>query len=237
VNLKTSLPKSDKGFSRTRPVIDRREIDIVFLDLDGTLLDKHFDDYFWEQFVPNTYAQRHGVSFSQAREQLLATYRSVENTLRWTDLDFWSEKLGLDVPALKKESSQLVAIRPHTKFFLQHLGEMKVDIFLATNAHPKALEIKMEKVDLRSYFKEMVCSQDLGAAKEQVEFWVNMQEKIPFNPERTLFIDDTEKVLHSAREFGIHHLIHIAKPSSKLEPHFSSQYQSIADFNELVFKN
>jgi HAD superfamily hydrolase (TIGR01509 family) len=237
VNLKTSSPQSDKAFKRTRPVIDRREIDTVFLDLDGTLLDKHFDDYFWEQFVPNTYAQHNGVSFSQSRELLLSTYRSVESTLQWTDLDFWSEKLGLDIPALKKESSQLVAIRPHTLFFLQHLGDMKVDIFLATNAHPKALEIKMEKVDLRSYFKEMVCSQDLGAAKEQLEFWVNLQEKIPFNPNRTLFVDDTEKVLHSAREFGIQHLIHIAKPSSKLEPHFSTDYQSIVDFNELVFEN
>ena len=29
-----------------------QEVDWVLLDMDGTLLDKHFDDYFWETLVP-----------------------------------------------------------------------------------------------------------------------------------------------------------------------------------------
>ena len=236
MNLKSSLKNPDTDFYKKPVVIDRQKIDTVFLDLDGTLLDKHFDDYFWELFVPTTYAKRYNVSYDKAREQLLATYRRVENTLQWTDLYFWSEQLGLDIPALKQECSHLVALRTHTITFLENISRMGFTIYLATNAHPKTLEIKMGKIDLTAYFKEMICSQGLCAAKEQRLFWENMQERIPFDPERTLFIDDTEKVLQSAREYGVQYLIHIAKPSSKTDAYFSNVYPSISDFDELIFK-
>ena len=32
--------------------IPLNEIKYVLLDMDGTLLDKYFDDYFWEHLVP-----------------------------------------------------------------------------------------------------------------------------------------------------------------------------------------
>ncbi len=34
------------------PIFPWDSIDTVLLDMDGTLLDKHFDDYFWEQYLP-----------------------------------------------------------------------------------------------------------------------------------------------------------------------------------------
>jgi putative hydrolase of the HAD superfamily len=34
--------------------------DTVLLDMDGTLLDRHFDDHFWMEHVPGTYSlKRH----------------------------------------------------------------------------------------------------------------------------------------------------------------------------------
>ena len=37
-----------------------KDIDWVLLDLDGTLLDKYFDDYFWGHLVPEKYAEKYG---------------------------------------------------------------------------------------------------------------------------------------------------------------------------------
>ena len=57
-------------------MINWREIETVLLDMDGTLLDKHFDDYFWEHFVPEIYAAKKGISELAARKKLLETYRA-----------------------------------------------------------------------------------------------------------------------------------------------------------------
>ena len=43
--------------SQIRPAFGWDAIDCVLLDMDGTLLDKYFDDYFWEHYVPEVYAR------------------------------------------------------------------------------------------------------------------------------------------------------------------------------------
>jgi len=210
-------------------------IDCVFLDMDGTLLDKYYDDYFWEHFVPEAYAAKNRVDIADARKLLLKTYKSVENTLQWTDLDYWSARLGLDIVALKREIGHLVNIHPYIIDYFEYMRRIGKKLYLVTNAHPKTLEVKMEQVNIENWFEQLICSKEVGAAKEQPEFWHRLQRLLPYDAERTLFADDTEKVLHSARAFGIRHLIHIAKPSSRLPAQFSEHYQSIETFQELMF--
>ena len=45
-------------------------IDSVLLDLDGTLLDLHYDNYFWNEFVPARYAQNRSLSVTDAKTKL-----------------------------------------------------------------------------------------------------------------------------------------------------------------------
>lgn len=217
------------------PDFSWQEIDAIFLDMDGTLLDKYYDDFFWEQYVPEVYAGQNTLDLGQARRQLLAIYRSVENTLQWTDLDYWSDRLDLDVAALKQEVSHLVAIHPHVVEFFTYMHTLGKKLYLVTNAHPKALQVKMAQVKIENWFERLICSQDVGAAKEQPEFWQKLQTHLPYDKTRTLFADDTEKVLHSAAAYGIRHLVHIAKPSSKLDPRHSLHFPSILTFAELMF--
>jgi putative hydrolase of the HAD superfamily len=210
-------------------------IDWVFLDMDGTLLDKYYDDFFWEQYVPEVYAAKNQVDIADARKFLLTTYRSVEDTLQWTDLDYWSDRLELDIAELKREISHMVNLHPHIIEYFEHMRRIGKKLYLVTNAHPKALAVKMEQVGIENWFERLICSKEVGAAKEQPEFWHNLQRLLPYDTKRTLFADDTEKVLHAARESGIRHLLHIAKPSSRLPAQFSAHYQSIINFQELIF--
>ncbi len=211
-----------------------QEIDTVLLDLDGTLLDKYFDDFFWEEFVPETFAKKNHIEMGTAKKKLLSTYKKVENTLEWTDLDYWSEELSLNIPMLKREISHLIALRPQAIEFLEYLREIKKPAYLVTNAHPKTLKLKLEKIDIEKYFTEIFCAKEVGTAKEQPEFWSMLKELLPFNRNRTLFVDDTEKVLQSARSYGLGHLIHIAQPSSRTPPAFSNNFTSILNFQELM---
>ncbi|MGD8938682.1 MAG: haloacid dehalogenase, partial [Gammaproteobacteria bacterium] len=38
-------------------MIDWTQIDTVLLDMDGTLLDLHFDNHFWREHVPLRYGE------------------------------------------------------------------------------------------------------------------------------------------------------------------------------------
>lgn len=210
-------------------------VDTVLLDLDGTLLDKYFDDYFWEDFVPTVFAEKNHLSAEEAKEALLERYRRVENTLQWTDLDYWSEQLQMDIPELKCRIDHLIQVHPHVIDFLRYAKEKGKAIHLVTNAHSKTLKIKLGKSRLGPWFSEIVCSEEVGEAKEHPIFWQRLERIIGFDKKRTLLADDTTKVLQSARDYGLGYLIHVARPSSRLPVAFSTEFPSIITFNELIF--
>jgi len=214
--------------------IDWKAIETVLLDMDGTLLDKYFDDFFWEHYVPEMYAKKNKVSIDDSKKELLAHYKSREGTLEWTDLDFWSEKLGLDIPALKIQVDHLIQVHPYVVDFLRYCRKTDKKIHLVTNAHSKTLDIKMRKTAIGQYFDSIICSQDVGMAKEDRSFWEKLQVMLEFDPSKTMLADDTEKVLLSAREYGLSKLIYVAKPSSKAPVKYSKNFPSILYFKELI---
>ena len=210
------------------------QVEFVLLDMDGTLLDKHFDDYFWEKYVPEVFAKKHDITIVQANSELLSRYKSKEGTLDWTDLDFWSSELDLDIPELKNQVDHLIAVHPYVIEFLEYCRKIGKKTYLVTNAHSKTLEIKMGKTALQGYFNKIVCSLEVGIAKEDPTFWGKLRSIISFDPEKTMLADDTEKVLLSAEKAGIKHLISVAKPSSKSPACPSKRFNSITYFKELI---
>ncbi len=209
-------------------------IDTVFLDMDGTLLDKHFDDYFWEQYLPEHYSLRHNIGIEQARQELLQRYRQVEQTLDWTDLNYWSRQLDMDVANLKRRIDHLIAVHPYVFAFLEFCRHKHKDIHLITNAHSATLEIKLAKTGLTPWFDQIVCSQELGLAKEHPTFWKRLARRLTFVPERTLLADDTEKVLEAAAAHGIGHPVLVACPSSRKPSRYSRQFPAIHSFKDLL---
>lgn len=224
--------EKNKAHLRWHPAWNK--IDTILLDMDGTLLDKHFDDYFWEHYVPEIYAEKNDLTPLEARKELLARYKSIEGTLAWTDLDYWSEKLGLDIPALKLKINHLIQVHPYVIDFLEYCKGMDKDVHLVTNAHSKTLDIKMRKTAIGTYFNTIVCSQDIGLPKEEPCFWEKLEEVLGFDRQRTLLADDNENVLQAARAYGIGILIYVAKPSSREAVQYSEIFPSIVYFKELI---
>ena len=217
-----------------KPDFAWQKIDTVLLDMDGTLLDKHFDDYFWEQYVPEHFSLKHNLSVNEAKKKLLERYRQVENTLDWTDLDYWSEQLGLDIPELKIRINHLIDVHPYVPDFLHFCRNNGKKIYLVTNAHPKTLAIKLEKTDIGHIFDRIVCAEEVGLAKEDVQFWTGLEKLLGFDKTRTMLADDTEKVLRSAEKYGMGQLIFVARSSSRKPVKYSRQYPSIEYFKELI---
>lgn len=216
--------------------IDWQDIDTVLLDMDGTLLDKHFDDYFWEEYVPEVYAGKNKMSILDAEEELLGRYRKKEGSLDWTDLDYWSKELGLDIVSMKKEMNFLIKVHPYVTDFLKFCRSNNKKIILVTNAHSKTLAIKMEKTAIEGHFDQIICSEDVGMAKEDPKFWKGLEDILDFKKERTILADDNEQVLQAAKEYGFDnsHLIFVAKSSSTIPVIHSKKFPSIIFFKELM---
>ncbi len=216
-------------------MLDWKDIDTVLLDMDGTVLDLHFDNYFWEEFVPARYGELHGLAADEAARLLRARYENVKGTLDWYCLDFWSNSLALDIPRLKEDIRHKIALRPHAEEFLQQLRSSGREVLLVTNAHPQSLALKLQTTGIDRHFHHTISSHDLQLAKENAGFWHALREEHPFEPARTLLIDDNLAVLRQAREEGIAHLLGVHQPDSQRPPLLPSQeFRQIHHFTDIL---
>jgi putative hydrolase of the HAD superfamily len=215
-------------------MIDWENIDTVLLDMDGTLLDLHFDNYFWSVHLPGVYAREHQLNKEPSIDELQTMLKIEPGTLNWYCLDHWSEQLGLDIPTLKRELSHMINLRPYALEFLRQLQASHCDVVLVTNAHRKALDIKMDQVDITGWFDRVVVSHELDAPKEDREFWLKLQDLHPFDPARTLLIDDSEPVLQAARDYGVAHLLTLLQPDSQRQIRVDTHFPGIHHFDEIM---
>jgi len=207
-----------------------QHIETVFLDMDGTLLDLHFDNHFWQEHLPRRYAEKHGLSLEQARARLEPRFHATEGTMDWYCLDYWSRTLDRDIVMLKEEVAQLIAIHPHVPQFLQALRRNGRRTVLVTNAHHKSLALKMKHTRLGEHLDAVICAHDLGLPKEEPKFWQRLQRTEAFDPVTTLLIDDNLAVLRSARDYGIGFLLAVQTPDSRRDPHRGEEFPAIPGF-------
>ena len=78
--------------SAVSSIVDWNAIDTVLVDMDGTLLDLSFDNYFWSEVVPERYARLHGLTVPvQHRERERCASAAILRLHIGTELD---EQLG-----------------------------------------------------------------------------------------------------------------------------------------------
>ncbi len=209
-------------------------IDTVLRDMDGTLLDLRFDNYFWLELVPERYAARHGLTIERAREVLRPMFATTQGTLDWYCTEFWSRELSLDIAGMKHEMREHVRFLPGAEQFLRALRHKGVRIALVTNAHRDSLKVKATQTGLLNYFDVVFSSHSFGVPKEHPDFWRQLQAALHFDPARTLFVDDSHSVLRAAREHGIAHIFAISKPDSALEKRDVTEFMSVEAVSHLL---
>lgn len=211
-----------------------RDIDTVLLDMDGTLLDLHYDNHFWLEHLPQRYAELHGISRAMAELELIPLFERNAGQLKWYCLDFWSAELKIPVRELKLETADLIALRPDADTFLAAIKNAGKRVILITNAHRDSLSLKLERIELAPYFERLISSHDYGFPKESPQFWDALHADIGFDPARSLFIDDTLPILRSARDFGVRHLLAVKQPDSKKGPKDTEEFAALGDYRDLL---
>jgi len=216
------------------PMPDWEQIDTVFLDMDGTLLDLRFDNHFWLEHVPLRYAERHAMSIDEAKARLFPKMHELRGQLDWYCTSFWSNELELPIIELKREVGHLIKTRPHTERFLRYLRNMGKHIVLFTNAHEDTVALKMELTGLAPAFDQTITSHSLGHAKEVEAAWSVLGSRHVFDPARALFIDDSFSVLDSANAYGVANLLGIVQPDSQGDMLTHPHYRLLESFAQIM---
>lgn len=199
-------------------MVDWHSLETVFLDMDGTLLDLHFDNYFWLEHLPWRYAEHNNLSPQQARDLIVPMIMSERGSLNWYCTDYWSDRLSLDITGLKAEVGERIGYRPHVPDFLDALRSKGLRSVIVTNCHPDPLNLKLERTGLAHRVDGIVSSHELGKPKEDPTFWLDLAKREPYSREVTLMVDDSFPVLESARQAGISQCLAILAPDSQRSP-------------------
>lgn len=215
-------------------MIDWDAIDTVLFDMDGTLLDLYYDNYFWHEYLPEKWGAQNGLDSQTAKAELLPRLRQRKGTLSWYCLDYWSAELGIDILELKRDLDHLIQIRPQAVELLCHIGELGKRRILVTNAHQKLLDVKLARTGIGVHFDAVISAHSLGMPKEDAAFWGALRARLAFDPERTLLLDDNQDVLRAAARYGLRHLLAIQQPDSKSPPESSQEFPSVGAFASLL---
>lgn len=211
-----------------------QDIDTVLLDMDGTLLDLHFDNHFWRDLLPKRYAEQYGVSNEEAEQRLFSHFESVEGTLDWYCLDYWDRELGMDLALMKREVEHLITIRPHVITFLDALKRAGKQSVLITNAHFRSLDLKLFHTEIDQHLDAVFSTHQFGKPKEEQGLWSDLQGEVSFDPARTLLIDDSLPILQSAKRYGIAHLLGVSLPDSRGELRNSDEFALLHSFADIL---
>lgn len=216
------------------PMLNWSKIDTVLLDMDGTLLDLHFDNYFWLNVIPQQHAIKQGISLDEANADIMHRYQAVSGQISWYCLDYWQQQLGLPIMELKRQFQHKIKVREDVPEFLSALKLQGKNLIMLTNAHPDNVMLKFELTDIDNYLDGVISTHQYGVSKEQQSLWQQVHNEWQFDKQRTLFVDDSLAVLNAAREYGIGHLLAVANPDSQQPNNEFSDYLSTTDFRTLI---
>lgn len=212
------------------------QVDTVLLDMDGTLIDLHFDNHLWNVVVPARFARREGVDAAQAAERLYRHMLGRKASLDFYDLDYWTRQTGLDIDAIHDELKCLIRYRPGAADFAAAVRRSGRRVFLATNAHPRSIAVKHRAIGLLAAVDSCYSAHDLGAPKEDDGYWRELAARLGdgYDPARALLVDDNDVVLAAAERAGVAHLLCVAQPDATRRPRRDLPFPAIGDFAQIM---
>ncbi|RLE50370.1 MAG: hypothetical protein DRJ31_01590 [Candidatus Methanomethylicota archaeon] len=183
-----------------------KNIKVVSLDLDGTIVSKNFADYFWLELVPELYAREHGLSIEEAKSVVLSMYDEVgPDDIRWYLPDYWFTKFKLSKPY----TQVLESIKHKVEVFqdaVETINKLcgKYDLIITTNASKVFIDVELQVININCFKKIFSCVSDYNLPRKTKEFYLSICKELSISPCEMLHVGDDEKYDYQVpRDIGI----------------------------------
>ena len=187
-------------------MLSLKEVKVISLDLDGTIVSKSFTDYFWLELVPELYSQRHNLPIDEAKRVVLSMYDEVgPDDIRWYLADYWFNRFDLKVSYKQVLDSikHKVEVFPDALEVISKLCE-KYMLILTTNASRDFVDIELKAVGTNYFKKVFSCVSDYGLPRKTEDFYLSICEVLSIKPSEMLHVGDDEKYDYQVpRSIGI----------------------------------
>ena len=166
---------------------------VISFDLDGTLIKKGLDDIFWNELVPELYAESKKISFENAEKFILDAYEDIGPTdPRWYVPEYWFEMFGLSANILEMLKNVNYAEGVYDDVCL--LGDFSKNyrVIISTNNPRTILEHKLNVLNHVKHFLAGTFSavSDFENIVKSKDFYLGICKEMAIQPEQMLHIGD-----------------------------------------------
>ncbi|MEN6474370.1 MAG: HAD-IA family hydrolase [Syntrophaceae bacterium] len=142
----------------------------VSFDLDGTLSTQAFAEAVWDGALPGALARRRGIPLEESRRFCQAAYAAEgDGSIRWYQLPYWLETLGLsdlDPKDLIRAGSAHMRLFEDAIPTLERLKDAGVNLVIFSNAARIFLDAEVDLAGLDRFVSESISvTDDWGMVK------------------------------------------------------------------------
>ena len=171
-------------------------IKIISFDFDGTITKTTFADLFWLEGLPKLYSERYNVDLEEAKNFLFREYDKIgKERLEWYDPDYWFNRFNINYSwkKLMEDYSYAIEIYPDVIPTLERLKN-SYDLIIISNARREFIEIQMEKLDIKRYFKRVFSTvSDFNMVKKEGEVYRKVCEQMGIDKSELIHVGDDYK--------------------------------------------
>lgn len=181
-------------------------IKILSLDLQGTLSDSKFSDYFWLELLPKKYSEKFDLSIDDAKEILKSKFKEygVYNILYYDDR-YWSEYLNFNtLEELKK-----FQIQPNLDEKLYELiSNINLPKIIISTTTDLFIEYEL-KENIKDFEKVYSCVDYFNTGGKTADIFKKVCKELNVLPNEVLHIGDSKTMdVENAIEAGVNAILY-----------------------------
>ncbi len=181
-------------------------IKVLSLDLQGTLSDSSFSDYFWIELLPQKYAEKFNVTLTSAKEILKDKFEQYgKYDILYYDDKYWSNYLGFNTleelekfdiqPTINNELYELIHNIEIPKIIISTTTDLFIDYELKSN--------------VKDFAKVYSCVDYFKTGGKTKRVFLDVCKELNVKPNEVLHIGDSKTMdFENAKKAGVNAILY-----------------------------